>query len=296
MAPVQPVIATAAKAAQPVVTALQPVVATATEVAQPVVTALQPVIASAVSATQSVVAPVQPVIATAAKAAQPVVTALQPVVASATEVAQPVVTALQPVIASAVGATQPVVAAVQPVIATATKAAQSVVTALQPVVAAATEVAQPVITSVSTITQPVISITENLAATLLPPVSGIVSSSSQGTTSSNLTTAISPSDTKPSGGDSTVPRGRWFCPDRSRSADRQCRCRLINLAVGTHTDRRRYRARRANLSTPRSGGLPGPARVRRRGRLPARSPLNPRSRSTEPRPTSVAPGFGPRIV
>jgi hypothetical protein len=210
------------------------VIATATKATLPVTAAAQPVIATATKATLPVTAAAQPVVATAVGATQPVVAAMQPVIATATEVAQPVVTALQPVVATAVGATQPVVAAVQPVIATATEVAQPVVTTLQPVVAAATEVVQPVLTSVPTITQPVISVTENLAATtaendilgiggldslatadtetLLPSVSGIISSSSQGTTSSSLTTAIPPSDTKPSDGDSTVPAAAGSAP------------------------------------------------------------------------------------
>jgi hypothetical protein len=158
--------------------------------------------------------------------AQPVDAAVQPVVAAVTEVAQPVVAAVQPVVAAVTEVAQPVVAAVQSVVAAVTEVGQPVVAAVQPVVAAATQVAQPVITPVSTITQPVISVTENLAATtvandilgiggldslptgdietVLPPVTGIVSASPQGTTSS-LTTAIPPRDTKPSGGDSTVP-------------------------------------------------------------------------------------------
>jgi hypothetical protein len=191
----QPVVIAAVTATQPVAGAAQPVVATA-------VTTVQPVIATAVTATQSVAAAVQPVIATAVTATQSVAAAVQPVIAAATTFALPVVTSVANVI-------QPVISTTGDLAATATNAASTdgeFVTGIAPMAAPATTAANDTLG---------IGGLDSLATadieTPLPPVTGIVSNSPQGTTSS-LTTAIPPSDTKPSGGDSTVPAAAGSAP------------------------------------------------------------------------------------
>ena len=191
----QPVVIAAVTATQPVAGAAQPVVATA-------VTTVQPVIATGVGATQSVAAAAQPVIATAVTATQSVAAAVQPVIAAATTFALPVVTSVANVI-------QPVISTTGDLAATATNAASTVgefVTGIAPMAAPATTAANDTLG---------IGGLDSLATadieTPLPPVTGIVSNSPQGTTSS-LTTAIPPSDTKPSGGDSTVPAAAGSAP------------------------------------------------------------------------------------